>query len=133
MEKKKKNTRVRELILVGSLIMISLVCYGALRFYQNQTTRHAEAVVTVNGKEFGRYPLNKDTTVSIKGKKNAINKLAIKNGYADMVKADCKDKICVNHRKVNKNGETIVCLPNKVIVEIHSSEDSKDVVDASTN
>ena len=36
--------------------------------------------------------------------------------------ANCKDKICVNHNKINKNNESIICLPNKVIVTVVSDK-----------
>ncbi|MFR5116202.1 MAG: NusG domain II-containing protein [Eubacterium sp.] len=31
-----------------------------------------------------------------------------------MISADCPDKLCVNQHAISSNGETIVCLPNKV-------------------
>ena len=46
------------------------------------------------------------------------NILVIKDGRADMTDADCPDRICVNHRPVSQEGETIVCLPHKVVVEV---------------
>ncbi|CCZ53222.1 putative uncharacterized protein [Clostridium sp. CAG:75] len=39
-----------------------------------------------------------------------------------MKKADCPDKICVHHKGIRSNGETIICLPHKVIVTIQSSK-----------
>ena len=46
------------------------------------------------------------------------NTVEIKNGKVDVIEANCKNQICVKHREIDKKGETIVCLPNKVIVEI---------------
>jgi hypothetical protein len=40
--------------------------------------------------------------------------------------ASCPDQICVKHKAIYKNGETIICLPNEVFVEVESSEE-KDV------
>ena len=48
-----------------------------------------------------------------------------------MVEASCPDKLCVNQKAVSKNNESIICLPNKVIVEVDSSENSD--LDAVTN
>ena len=42
-----------------------------------------------------------------------------------MTKADCPDKLCVNQNAVSKNGESIICLPNKVVVTVDSSENSE--------
>ena len=54
-----------------------------------------------------------------------INTLVIENGKADMISADCPDKLCVKQHAISSNGETIVCLPNKVVVEIEDGESSQ--------
>ena len=48
-----------------------------------------------------------------------------------MIDATCPDHICVNQKEISKTGETIVCLPNKVIVEIKGADSSE--LDAVTN
>ncbi len=48
-----------------------------------------------------------------------------------MVKADCPDQLCVNQKPVSKNHESIICLPNRVVVEVESKEESE--YDAVTN
>ena len=48
----------------------------------------------------------------------AGNTVEIKNGKVDVIAASCKNQICVKHKKIEKKGESIVCLPNKVIIEI---------------
>ena len=73
--------------------------------------------VHVDNKEFGSYSLNKDQMIRI-GEDDWENILEIKNGKASMIKADCPDKICVNHAAISKNGETIVCLHHKVVIEV---------------
>ncbi|HHW45603.1 MAG TPA: NusG domain II-containing protein [Clostridiales bacterium] len=74
-------------------------------------------LVTVDKQEYGRYPLSEDRTVEIKG--IGTNLLVIENGSAYVKSADCPDKICVNHKPISESGEAIVCLPNKVVVEIN--------------
>lgn len=46
------------------------------------------------------------------------NTVKIKGGNVSMDDSDCKNQICVNHNPINKKDEIIVCLPNKVTVEI---------------
>ena len=47
-----------------------------------------------------------------------------------MKDANCPDKICEGHQKISYKGETIVCLPHKVVIEIvtDDSENELDVV-----
>lgn len=77
--------------------------------------------VRVDNKEFGSYSLNKNQTIRI-GEDDWENILEIKNGKASMIKADCPDKICVNHVAISKKGETIVCLPHKVVIEVTAQD-----------
>ena len=48
------------------------------------------------------------------------NILVIKNGSAYVSEADCPDKICTAHRAISKTGESIVCLPHKLVLTIES-------------
>lgn len=57
--------------------------------------------------------ISNETEYSGKG-----NLLIIKDGYADMLEADCRDHICVNMKSISKVGESIVCMPNKVVVSV---------------
>lgn len=83
--------------------------------------------VTVDGKTYGTYNLSENQIVDI----NGTNTLTIEDGLADMTEADCPDKLCVHQKSISKDGESIICLPNKVVVEVHSSEKSE--LDAVTN
>ncbi len=63
------------------------------------------------------YNFNKNGEYTITSGKNT-NVLVIKDGTAFIKSADCPDKICVHHSPISKVGETIICLPHKLVVEI---------------
>lgn len=46
------------------------------------------------------------------------NILVIEDGRANMIWADCPDKICVNMKAISNMGESIVCMPEKIVVTI---------------
>lgn len=127
MEKKKKN----DIFLIVILLAAAVVAYAGLRFYQHMNTDKAIAVVTIAGEEYGRYPLDKDRTEKIELEDGSYNVLVISDGKADITEASCPDYICVNDRAVSMNHETIVCLPNQVVVEIENGEEAE--VDFSIN
>ena len=56
--------------------------------------------------------------------------MVIEDNKAFMKDANCPDKICEGHSKISYKGETIVCLPHKVVIEIvtEDSENELDVV-----
>lgn len=123
----KKN----DIILTGVLLVCAFVVYGVVTLYSANSTKDAEAVVLIDGEEYGRYPLDEDITEKIQPADGSYNVLEIRDGKAEITEATCPDKICVNHRPVNKQGESLVCLPNKVVVEIQNGE--KPEVDGTTH
>ena len=59
--------------------------------------------------------------------KSGLNVMKIKDGKVTMEKADCPDQICHKHKAIEKSGETIVCLPHKVVIEVSSDKDDQEL------
>lgn len=73
--------------------------------------------VTVNSETVAELPLNKNAEIPLDtdyGK----NTIVIKNGKCYISFADCRDNICVKHSSISKKGESIVCLPHRLIAEV---------------
>lgn len=113
----KKNMKrlIRNDAILIAVIAVVTVVFALVYFGMQKDGGNAHVIK--NGKEIAVYSLNENITVPITDEKNT-NVLVIKNGKAYISHADCPDKICVNHRPVSKTGETIVCLPAKLVVEI---------------
>ena len=62
-------------------------------------------------------PLSEDTRIVL-GEGEHTNTLVIENGAARVVEASCPDQICVNQGAVRYEGESIVCLPHKLVVTV---------------
>ncbi len=115
---KKKYTR--DLILVGALLLLALLLFFLVRNGQDRATgTGAVAVVTVDGAEVGRYPLNKSGTFPLN---NGSNILVVENGEAWVSEANCPDKVCMGMGRISRNGEFIACLPNRLIVVVEGGE-----------
>ena len=111
-----KELRIRknDWLLIVVLLVAAAGIYVAIQYYQKVSTQNAVAVVTVDGVEYGRYPLSEDHTETIR----------FEDGSYNMPEASCPDQICVHHNKISRNKETIVCLPDKVVITIENGEDS---------
>lgn len=121
MEQKDRKKYIRDLILVGALLIAALLVLLVIRNRQERETG-TDAVVTVrtaDGDEV--YPLNKDGVFSLNG---GTNTLVIENGEAWVSEANCPDKVCMGMGKISKNGEFIACLPNQVIIVVEGGEES---------
>ena len=111
-------------------VIVVVVAATGLLLVNVFRTEGSFAVIKIDGKETGRYPLSVDTEVIIETGDDGRNTLVIEDNKAFMKDANCPDKICEGHSKISYKGETIVCLPHKVVIEIvtEDSENELDVV-----
>lgn len=117
LQKPVRNDIILITILLASAVLF-LVCYYLL-FHKEG----AFIQITIDGEMYKTLPLNEDTTITINGFNNGSNTLQIKDGYASVIDADCPDKLCQKQKKIHYKGESIVCLPNKVIISVISREE----------
>lgn len=106
----------KDIILILVVLVFALGGFGILRFTQKNGST---VVVTIDGEKVYQTALSKDQIYKIPVE-SGKNVLEIKDGSALMKEADCPDQICKKHKAITKSGETIVCLPHKVVIEIKS-------------
>lgn len=109
----------KDILIILLLILISL---GIYLFNSKFSEKGNEAEVMVDGKLFGRYTLDENGKYEIYNG-DSYNILVIKDGTAKISEASCKNQICVNHKAISKNNESIICIPNKIVVKIISEND----------
>lgn len=111
-----KKSAVVIVVVLAVLVVVSILFYGNRR--QGNTV-----LITQNGKNIGTYPIGSDKTVQIKDSNGKItNTVCIRNGEVYMENADCPDQICVKQGHKSKDGESITCLPNRVVVEVRGDD-----------
>lgn len=115
--------RKNDVILIGTLLGIVIVLFLAM-FFIKRNTVNGEAVVLIEGEEYGRYPLSKDCIVEIPGLLGT-NILTISEGKAHMSAAVCPDKICMDFGEIHYNTEMIVCRPGGIVVIIENGDTSE--------
>ena len=59
----------------------------------------------------------------------SYNLISFLDGMVVMEAADCKDQICVHHKPISLKGESIICLPHKIVVEFASGENTDEPLD----
>ena len=107
-------------ILTGALLGIAVVLFLAM-FLVKLNTVNGEAVVLIEGQEYGRYPLSKDAEIEIPGLLGN-NVLTVRDGVAFMSAAVCPDKICMGFGEIHYNTEMIVCRPGSIVVLIENGD-----------
>lgn len=116
----------KEVIFIAALIVSGLaLLIGVLLF----SKEGGQVVVTVSGNEVASFSLDEDRTYLIEGKDGGTNLLIIQDGKAHMESASCPDGLCINMGKIHAAGQSIICLPNEVVVSVEKSQPSADDVD----
>ncbi len=124
MNKSEKNTssvkksKFRNDFILAAVIVI--IAVAVLLFINGTKVKGNSVVVKINGVVTQSYPLSENSEFEIKtGKNNEnINVVIVENEKVRVVKADCPDGICKEYRPISYVGQTIVCLPHKVVIEI---------------
>lgn len=111
--------KIKDVILTICLLLAAGIFYLLIQIMGH--TEGNQVIITVNGQEYGRYPLSENKEINVKNE-NGYNTVIISNGKVRMKDADCPDKYCVNQGEINKNGQTLICLPHKLSVEVNASD-----------
>ena len=113
MDRKRKG----DLLLLAGALLLAGILYLCLR----PGGAGAWAVVTEDGRETARYPLSEERTVTLG--EDDYNVLRISGGAAAVIEANCGDNTCVRMGEISREGESIVCLPHRLIVRVEGGGD----------
>lgn len=112
----------KDIIVVLLLFVVALGFYVVLNMIHSGDARcvkiyKEDALMKI-------YPLNEDGQYEIKTE-NGFNQIIIEKGFVYIKDANCPDKLCVKQGKISKTGESIICLPHKIVVKIASKEEAE--------
>lgn len=107
-----ENTKrtVNDIILVFVVLLLVLIPYF---FKENGDT----VKITVCGEVYGEFSLSESREIDL-----GFAKVVIKNNSVSVSEVDCPDKICQNTGEISLKGDVIICVPNKLVVEINGGE-----------
>ena len=113
----------KDIIFLVGAVLSALTIWGiCILFHQND----ADIVLVIqDGSQIGAYPLEEDKIVIVTWGEDEYNLLMISDGTAFVSDADCPDKLCVKQRAISRNGESIICLPHKLVSRIVAKEESR--------
>ncbi len=106
--------RAGDFITAAAIIAIAVFIW----LYPNTDSVKSEyAEISQGGKLISRVKLSDDGEIELSG-----CVLEVSDGKIRMKQSDCPDKVCVKTGEISRAGESIVCVPNKVSVEISGSD-----------
>ncbi len=121
----KNITLKNDILLILALLVLAGAAYGILRLTREPGN---EAAVTVDGQLVLTVPLTREATVTVGENRGFRNVVEVSGGRVRVVDADCPDRLCVRQGWIRYSGESIVCLPHKLVVTVRGSEHDLDAV-----
>lgn len=117
-----------DIIIILFLIILSFVPYLIFAKTLSKDYSSTYANIKVSGDVYDNIPLS-----FFKGEKTLVvktnhgnNTISIKDNTIKIIEADCRDDLCIKQGVISKVGQTIVCLPNELIIEIKGDESNSD-------
>ncbi|MBN1352496.1 NusG domain II-containing protein [candidate division KSB1 bacterium] len=114
-------------ILIAGIAAISVFSMLLMSAF---STPGSFVVIDAAGNQHYRYRLAENRTITCEGPvgKSVIQ---IQDGAVSVQTSDCPQKICVKSGAIQKCGQLIVCVPNKIIIKIEG-EDNRRTLDVIT-
>lgn len=116
---KLKITKADILLAVLFIIAAIVLFIWSVNYF---TEGGESVVISSQGKPVGAYDISEDREIVVDGGNNVV---MIEGGKVYMKSASCKNQYCVEHAPISNGNEQIVCLPNKVLVEITDNGESE--------
>ncbi len=114
-------------IVIISIFIFAILLFGLIkktnlssenRYLSIQVNREEIKKILINSKTNDKYPVES---------KFGTNLIEIKNGKVRVIEASCPDKVDVKQGYIKNVGEIIVCVPNRLIIELKSGEENTDL------
>lgn len=112
----KSGQKKRDLLLLAVLLAAAALLFAGREFFAGRPA--VMVSVSVDGTEIMTLDLNRNDDIVIESGNGQTNHLIIEDGKAFLTEASCPDKLCVRQGAISETSQSIVCLPNRVIVTI---------------
>ena len=109
-----------------------MILMWCLYFVPDKSHSSLSLIVRQNGKVIETLSLDQNITRTVSSHQGHTNVFQIQDGLVTMKQADCGDHTCVNTGSISRAGQSIVCLPNKLVLQIEagSGKNEGDTPDA---
>ena len=110
----------KDLLIIVLLLALALAVYAVPKLVGGGDAVYA--VITRDGEIVEEIPLDADGEYTVG---NMV--FTVDGGEIFVSESSCGDKICVRTGKISRQGEAIVCVPNRTAVTVESAENNDDL------
>ena len=118
----KRKVIVRDICLIVAVALVGVILLLVIHGREKVGTN---VVVMFQNEVKATYSLTSDGIYDINDGKNIIE---ILDGKVRMLDADCHDRLCVRQLWIEYDGQSIICLPNRITVTVTGGDKAFDFV-----
>lgn len=113
----------RDWILLAAIILLILGSFSLRELFADHH-RSGVAVIESDGQIYGEYPLAQDQEIAVEYEDH-INIVVIEDRTVFVREADCDNQQCVRQGRISRNGQSIICLPHRMIITLKDAEEQE--------
>lgn len=123
------SLKIFDKIIIVTLIAISILPAGIIML-KNKNNSNNNIVIKVDNKMIKQIPITKVNSSKIYDFKfkNNIGYIEVNNGRVRMLEMDkkiCPNAVCSDTGWISKSYQTIICLPNSIIVTLEKNQNDE--------
>jgi len=108
--------------------ILALLTLASIIGYMFMAPGGTEAVISQDGVELRRMDLHQAGGTEVIEVEGAYhNTIEVEHGRIRVASADCPDQVCVETGWIEDGTRPIVCLPNKLVIEIRGGAEDIDI------
>ena len=118
-----------DIVIIVLLLILSFLPYSMVSRMLDYDYNTTYARSTVGGVVYQEIPLT-----GHKGREEYVittdygtNVVVVEDETIAILSADCPDKVCMEPGAIHKPGRSLICLPNKFLVEVHGKIDENEL------
>lgn len=114
-----------KIIFISILVIITLGFSGTFIYKNYMKSSDKIALIKQDGKVIDKINLTNFTgtkEMTIKTKDGHFNKILIEKDKISIADADCPDRVCVKTGPISQPGDTVVCLPHRLMITIEGNK-----------
>lgn len=124
-DEKTPSKKRYDLLLLAALVLVGLgLTAFVLLSRMNSASDGLTVTIRQDNEVVATLPLDEDATYAVQSEDGGTtNLVVIEDGTVHMEEADCPDQLCVKQGKIRYAGDSLICLPNRVVVEIGGQDE----------
>ncbi|HHW70372.1 MAG TPA: NusG domain II-containing protein [Clostridiales bacterium] len=122
-----KNLKIGDIFIYILLVVFAAIGFIGMKSMVGVEGKSRVVLVLLDGQEVEEIRISPDMEkkeIRIDTGNGTYNIVSIDGDGVRVVEASCSDKLCIKQGNIDSPGQSIVCLPNKLVIKIIGDNNS---------